>query len=132
LFVSSRRRHTRSKRDWSSDVCSSDLTTQGRKALQTRSFRGSKSRNKVSVGEPAEGSLPSYTTPKPTVNLTSVASAGTPRPPAPAPAPDPGARRRDPKLSCITPSGRNFFSELHKQKQMNQNFQQRISWFWHR
>src|SRR5699024_11969748 len=83
LFVSSRRRHTRSKRDWSSDVCSSDLTTQGRKALQTRSFRGSKSRNKVSVGEPAEGSLPSYTTPKPTVNLTSVASAGTPRPPAP-------------------------------------------------
>src|SRR5699024_893651 len=26
FFVSSRRRHTRSKRDWSSDVCSSDLT----------------------------------------------------------------------------------------------------------
>src|SRR5699024_4981552 len=26
LFLSSRRRHTRSKRDWSSDVCSSDLT----------------------------------------------------------------------------------------------------------
>src|SRR5699024_11955427 len=25
LFLSSRRRHTRSKRDWSSDVCSSDL-----------------------------------------------------------------------------------------------------------
>src|SRR5699024_12047073 len=25
-FCSSRRRHTRSKRDWSSDVCSSDLT----------------------------------------------------------------------------------------------------------
>src|SRR5699024_11594904 len=25
-FFSSRRRHTRSKRDWSSDVCSSDLT----------------------------------------------------------------------------------------------------------
>src|SRR5699024_11653984 len=25
VFVSSRRRHTRSKRDWSSDVCSSDL-----------------------------------------------------------------------------------------------------------
>ncbi|PKX99713.1 hypothetical protein P168DRAFT_340614, partial [Aspergillus campestris IBT 28561] len=32
---------------------------QSRKAGQTRSFRGSKSRNKVSVGEPAEGSLPS-------------------------------------------------------------------------
>src|SRR5699024_11309759 len=26
VFFSSRRRHTRSKRDWSSDVCSSDLT----------------------------------------------------------------------------------------------------------
>src|SRR5699024_11554958 len=25
VFISSRRRHTRSKRDWSSDVCSSDL-----------------------------------------------------------------------------------------------------------
>src|SRR5207249_9697584 len=28
-FFSSRRRHTRSKRDWSSDVCSSDLPTRG-------------------------------------------------------------------------------------------------------
>src|SRR5699024_11624421 len=27
LFFSSRRRHTRSKRDWSSDVCSTDLQT---------------------------------------------------------------------------------------------------------
>src|SRR5699024_11313537 len=26
FFFSSRRRHTRSKRDWSSDVCSSDMT----------------------------------------------------------------------------------------------------------
>src|SRR5207249_6405439 len=30
FFFSSRRRHTRSKRDWSSDVCSSDLATQAR------------------------------------------------------------------------------------------------------
>src|SRR5699024_11595866 len=29
FFFSSRRRHTRSKRDWSSDVCSSDLETGG-------------------------------------------------------------------------------------------------------
>src|SRR6266513_1354057 len=29
FFVSSRRRHTISKRDWSSDVCSSDLPTWG-------------------------------------------------------------------------------------------------------
>src|SRR5699024_11858763 len=29
FFFSSRRRHTRSKRDWSSDVCSSDLPSPG-------------------------------------------------------------------------------------------------------
>src|SRR5699024_11829301 len=29
FFFSSRRRHTRSKRDWSSDVCSSDLSIDG-------------------------------------------------------------------------------------------------------
>src|SRR5204863_4818634 len=29
FFFSSRRRHTRSLRDWSSDVCSSDLDTEG-------------------------------------------------------------------------------------------------------
>src|SRR5699024_12152622 len=29
FFFSSRRRHTRSKRDWSSDVCSSDLAGRG-------------------------------------------------------------------------------------------------------
>ena len=29
-----------------------------REVVLVRSFRGSKSRNKVSVGEPAEGSLP--------------------------------------------------------------------------
>src|SRR5687768_18153297 len=29
FFFSSRRRHTRCSRDWSSDVCSSDLTEQG-------------------------------------------------------------------------------------------------------
>src|SRR5699024_11872165 len=33
FFFSSRRRHTRSKRDWSSDVCSSDLT-HGHQVLQ--------------------------------------------------------------------------------------------------
>src|SRR5699024_11447228 len=31
FFFSSRRRHTRSKRDWSSDVCSSDLNLKDRK-----------------------------------------------------------------------------------------------------
>src|SRR5699024_11474394 len=32
FFFSSRRRHTRSKRDWSSDVCSSDLIIRERQA----------------------------------------------------------------------------------------------------
>src|SRR5437868_14123689 len=31
FFFSSRRRHTRSKRDWSSDVCSSDLDASAQK-----------------------------------------------------------------------------------------------------
>src|SRR5207249_8853390 len=34
-FFSSRRRHTRSKRDWSSDVCSSDLIERGLDDLAT-------------------------------------------------------------------------------------------------
>src|SRR5699024_12019402 len=33
FFFSSRRRHTRSKRDWSSDVCSSDLAQDFEKNL---------------------------------------------------------------------------------------------------
>src|SRR5699024_12164163 len=51
FFFSSRRRHTRSKRDWSSDVCSSDLNTAVRdvftqvknppKPVSTRLVRGS-------------------------------------------------------------------------------------------
>src|SRR5207249_9150000 len=43
FFFSSRRRHTRSKRDWSSDVCSSDLNrfghAMGSKALREVSRR---------------------------------------------------------------------------------------------
>src|SRR5207249_9612476 len=39
-FFSSRRRHTRSKRDWSSDVCSSDLYWAGfgHKVFQPRTY----------------------------------------------------------------------------------------------
>src|SRR5437868_14330058 len=37
FFFSSRRRHTRSKRDWSSDVCSSDLTLQAMRDEMARS-----------------------------------------------------------------------------------------------
>src|SRR6266436_7953858 len=40
FFFSSRRRHTRCSRDWSSDVCSSDLVTnaldQARREIETR------------------------------------------------------------------------------------------------
>src|SRR5699024_11860210 len=35
FFFSSRRRHTRSKRDWSSDVCSSDLLCQVLQEIKT-------------------------------------------------------------------------------------------------
>src|SRR6266513_6424771 len=36
FFFSSRRRHTRSKRDWSSDVCSSDLPDEGDRTVLDR------------------------------------------------------------------------------------------------
>src|SRR5207249_7632095 len=39
FFFSSRRRHTRSKRDWSSDVCSSDLAAMLRVAASHESRR---------------------------------------------------------------------------------------------
>src|SRR2546429_4979871 len=38
FFFSSRRRHTRCSRDWSSDVCSSDLSQEGGPANQTGGF----------------------------------------------------------------------------------------------
>src|SRR5699024_11462619 len=41
LCFSSRRRHTRSKRDWSSDVCSSDLFTEGKAANYKLCIMGS-------------------------------------------------------------------------------------------
>src|SRR5699024_12131150 len=39
FFFSSRRRHTRSKRDWSSDVCSSDLRLPIRQGLRHEPLR---------------------------------------------------------------------------------------------
>src|SRR3712207_7484262 len=39
FFFSSRRRHTRYWRDWSSDVCSSDLEEQTRRDAQTKQDR---------------------------------------------------------------------------------------------
>src|SRR3989337_1494614 len=39
FFFSSRRRHTRCYRDWSSDVCSSDLTRLNSRRRHTRCYR---------------------------------------------------------------------------------------------
>src|SRR6266513_3702759 len=50
FFFSSRRRHTRSKRDWSSDVCSSDLS------LRSGSTRlGSERNGDSALGWAADG-----------------------------------------------------------------------------
>src|SRR5438067_12651429 len=47
FFFSSRRRHTSSKRDWSSDVCSSDLSGH---SLWLRGLAAGKATVKVSAG----------------------------------------------------------------------------------
>src|SRR6266536_4225700 len=45
FFFSSRRRHTRSTRDWSSDVCSSDLLGPGRELVLLRDRSGEHERD---------------------------------------------------------------------------------------
>src|SRR2546421_1407346 len=55
FFFSSRRRHTRSDRDWSSDVCSSDLGCPGPTRAITRAIRGP-SLTGSTVGVTTEGS----------------------------------------------------------------------------
>src|SRR5699024_3885137 len=53
FVLSSRRRHTISKRDWSSDVCSSDLLISGQKPVITRakkSIAGFKLREGMPIG----------------------------------------------------------------------------------
>src|SRR5699024_11580572 len=49
IFFSSRRRHTRSKRDWSSDVCSSDLAVS--RLLKTRQVREAKELREVTPAD---------------------------------------------------------------------------------
>src|SRR5699024_5887046 len=75
FFFSSRRRHTRSKRDWSSDVCSSDLISSkemvnrrtmaesNRRNAQTTS-RARKTTERLSVAELVERSKNSGGTPR--------------------------------------------------------------------
>src|SRR5699024_12101502 len=48
---SRRRRHTRSKRDWSSDVCSSDLTKTDNISFLTRRSRCDSCRNELSISD---------------------------------------------------------------------------------
>src|SRR5699024_10097938 len=52
FFFSSRRRHTRSKRDWSSDVCSSDLASSLNQHPQLRSFPPVKSLRTAMISFP--------------------------------------------------------------------------------
>src|SRR5437868_12615683 len=49
FFFSSRRRHTRSKRDWSSDVCSSDLTDERQRMNNRPLLQPAQAGNKSAV-----------------------------------------------------------------------------------
>src|SRR5204862_2493395 len=51
FFFSSRRRHTRSLRDWSSDVCSSDLPSQNPSRLVSKDFVKDNNRDSVTEFE---------------------------------------------------------------------------------
>src|SRR5690606_40511854 len=62
LFFSSRRRHTRFSRDWSSDVCSSDLGSRLPKTVIGSHFRGANSPSKF---DHAVGSSKVFDTPPP-------------------------------------------------------------------
>src|SRR5207249_8450554 len=57
FFFSSRRRHTRSKRDWSSDVCSSDLSFSS-EATTMRGFLGCLLVGAIGVLRPAVHAQP--------------------------------------------------------------------------
>src|SRR5207253_8024372 len=58
FFFSSRRRHTRWPRDWSSDVCSSDLFIQGRDFREDETFPGKAIVNEAFVQQCFDGRIP--------------------------------------------------------------------------
>src|SRR5438105_12233398 len=76
FFFSSRRRHTRSTRDWSSDVCSSDLSALNRpsQSLLTRAMQSPSRRNRRLLDQAASPVLPQLHLP---------ASVSMPRPASP-------------------------------------------------
>src|SRR5699024_2102129 len=102
FFFSSRRRHTRSKRDWSSDVCSSDLAhggrLPGRTAHRHRGLIGGRGRGR---GDPAglgrggiraRGPAPARFSPALSAALPPALSAALSATLLPAPSPGPFSR----------------------------------------
>jgi hypothetical protein len=95
-------------------------TTLSRKVRQTQSFRGSKSRNKVSVGEPAEGSL---------ISVVFHCYKGDFGPSSPSLSFCVPKFLWQASLPSTIYNSFNFTSASENFN--NYNFQQRISWFWH-
>src|SRR5207249_7665845 len=74
---SSRRRHTRSKRDWSSDVCSSDLVYRGGK-IHFQAFERGKAMTKLEVrGKTDKHGTKVYFKPDATIFAVTTFDAGT-------------------------------------------------------
>src|SRR5438067_10008826 len=63
FFFSSRRRHTRSKRDWSSDVCSSDLSIPRRHPPKFRAARVTRGTDRRAVRDRSLPPRLEYTAP---------------------------------------------------------------------
>src|SRR5207248_6302564 len=75
FFFSSRRRHTRSYGDWSSDVCSSDLSTVSPAATMAERWKAATRRPKRSVARWGGALLADTAIPETAPATTSVISA---------------------------------------------------------
>src|SRR5699024_6741844 len=74
FFFPSRRRHTRSKRDWSSDVCSSDLPDNKCGCRSLNSYIPTLLRESSTLFLISLGSMPKFSGPKATSSSTTVAT----------------------------------------------------------
>src|SRR5699024_9785243 len=101
FFFSSRRRHTRSKRDWSSDVCSSDLI--GAAGLWTLAPASEKVAHGAPACNGAIGRLP--TDPSLPVSLAALTRVPAPSPALPITA-SPARRVRAPRCAPPRPDRR--------------------------